>query len=378
MTQPDNSSPGDAVSSYPVVRRPAPLLSTPAIVGLVTAFGLMLFVVLVLRRGSIEAPTTLPLTTSEVRPLPELSLPSSPYDLAPEAAPQLSPIPLPEAQPLLSAPRPRSVPPPPNDNLSSFFTPPYSNLPLGSPLAPPPNPPSAVTPPRATGGSAIVFDGTTGAPSPGQVQGQPQFARSNVDDPTAMASGSDRAHAGAFLNRSTTVAQGTIVPAVLETAFDSTGPGFARALVQRDVRGFDGTRVLIPRGSRVLGRYRATPTAGQNRVLIIWFRLVRPDGVTIELESPASDALGRGGVKAEVNSHFFERFAGAILQSALDVGVNLAARSADNSVVVALPGSVGAGRQLAQPNQIPPTLKIRAGKSVGIFVAKDLDFTGQE
>lgn len=374
MSDTNPISSADRNSSYPVVRRPAPLLSTPAIIGIVAVLGLLLFAVLTLRRGSAEAPATMPVISSEVRPLPPLSLPPGQYEVAPLAAPSYPQPPIPNILQAAPAPRARTAPPNPNESLPPFFSQSNPNLPLGSPLSPSFGPAGTASPPRATGGSAIVFDGGAAAPT-----GQTNQPRATGDDPTALASGSDRARAGAFLNRATTVAQGTIVPAVLETAFDSTGPGFARALVQRDVRGFDGTRVLIPRGSRVLGRFRSTPTAGQNRVLIIWFRLVRPDGVTIDLESPASDALGRGGVRAEVNSHFFERFAGAILQSALDVGVNLAARRADNSVVVALPGSVGTtGQSLSRPAAIPPTLNIRAGTSVGIFVARDLDFTGQE
>ena len=111
---------------------------------------------------------------------------------------------------------------------------------------------------------------------------------------------------------------------MLETALDSTRPGFARAIVSRDVRGFDGSRVLIPRGSRLIGEYRSEVAPGQRRALVNWTRLIRPDGVTIAIGSPAGDPLGRGGIRARVNSHFFERFAGAILQSALDIGVNLA------------------------------------------------------
>ena len=58
--------------------------------------------------------------------------------------------------------------------------------------------------------------------------------------------------------------------------------------------------------------------------MVNWFRLIRPDGTTISIGSPAGDPLGRGGIRASVNSHFFQRFAGAILQSALDIGVALA------------------------------------------------------
>src|SRR5690606_4191868 len=125
-----------------------------------------------------------------------------------------------------------------------------------------------------------------------------------------------RARAGALANRSTTVPQGTLIPAVLETAIDSTRPGLARAIVSRDIRGFDGRQILIPRGSRLIGEYRSEAQPGQRRALVNWLRLVRPDGVTIAIGSPAADPVGRGGIRARVNNHFLQRFAGAILQSA--------------------------------------------------------------
>ena len=78
-----------------------------------------------------------------------------------------------------------------------------------------------------------------------------------------------------------------------------------------------------------------------------------------------------------MNSHFFERFAGAILQSALDIGVALAASSADNSGVLFVPGAFqSAAPQIVQQQQITPTLTVRPGTSISIFVARDLDFTG--
>lgn len=173
---------------------------------------------------------------------------------------------------------------------------------------------------------------------------------------------------------STTVPQGALIQAVLETALDSNRPGFVRAVVSRDVRSFDGTRILIPRGSRLFGEYKADLVDGQNRAYVVWQKLTRPDGSQIVLESPAADPLGRAGIKGKVNTHFFERFAGSILQSALDVGVGLATRSASNgSVVIGLPGS---SQTLVNPTQatIKPTLKVRHGSSVSVFVARDLDF----
>ena len=231
-------------------------------------------------------------------------------------------------------------------------------------------------PARNSGGSALVIDSSQtrgpGEPAAGTAAGQAPSGMT-ADGTAAWVS------AGTIANRATTVPQGTLIPAVLETAFNSSRAGFARALVQRDVRGFDGTKVLIPRGSRLIGEYRSDATSGQKRALINWTRLIRPDGVTIAIGSPATDPLGTGGIKAKVNSHFFERFAGAILQSALDVGVTLAARSVDSSVFV-LPGALqaGSGSGVRTPAQIPPTLSVKQGTSVSVFVARDLDFTEVE
>jgi type IV secretion system protein VirB10 len=261
------------------------------------------------------------------------------------------------------APAPSPTPPPPQIV--------YVPQPVPAP-APAPEPPAA--PPRVATEPALVVDsGAAPAAAPagaGQAEAAPALPG------TATLFGS-RARSGAFANRGTTVAQGTLIPAVLETALDSTRPGLARAIVSRDVRGFDGSRVLIPRGSRLIGEYRSEVAPGQRRALVNWVRLIRPDGATIAIGSPAADPLGRGGIRAQVNTHFFERFAGAILQSALDIGVNLASR-AGNGTTIILPGTTQAATQIIQPAQVTPTLKVKPGTSISIFAARDLDFSGAE
>lgn len=186
----------------------------------------------------------------------------------------------------------------------------------------------------------------------------------------------ERVNAGRLLNPSLTVPQGVVIAAVLETALDSTRPGGVRAIVSRDVKSFDGSRVLIPRGSRLYGEYAADVSSGQRRALVRWQRLTRPDAVIINLDSPAADPLGRAGVEGKVNSHFFARFGSAILQSVLDIGVGLATRSvADDTVIVGLPGSTQQITNQTQQAQVQPTLRVRQGTSVSVFVARDLDFS---
>lgn len=195
---------------------------------------------------------------------------------------------------------------------------------------------------------------------------------------TTAAKDDERVSAGRFENPSRTVPQGTVIPAVLETALDSTRPGGVRALVQRDIHSFDGTRVLIQRGSRLYGEYDAELKRGENRALIRWTRLIRPDGVTIALDSPASDLLGRAGVKGKVDGKFFQRFGSALLQSVLDIGVGVATREATDGVIVALPGSTQNLAPRVSEGEIRPTLTVRHGTSVSVFVARDLDFSSVE
>jgi type IV secretion system protein VirB10 len=208
---------------------------------------------------------------------------------------------------------------------------------------------------------------------------QPVLAARPEPLPAPQANGQltgNRVNATRLVNPANTVPQGAVIQAVLETALDSNRPGFARAIVSRDVRSFDGSRVLIPRGSRLFGEYKADLAQGQKRAFVNWLKLTRPDGVQIAIESPAADPLGRAGLGGKVNSHFFERFSGAILQSVLDIGVAVASRKATgDTVVVGLPGST---QTLINPNieAIKPTLSVKHGSGVTVFVARDLDFSG--
>ena len=295
---------------------------------------------------------------------------------APPVKPRLD-----DAQGTPVAPAPLFIPPAPTPTPTAVATvaPPPAPIPMAPPPpriiyvpqpAPPPQGPPP-PPPRAANEPALVLDTTVGdAAGPGG----PGAAADGSGTALAVA-----ARATVMHNRATTVAQGTLIPAVLESALDSTRPGPARALVQRDVRGFDGSAILIPRGSRLIGEYRADLQPGQNRALVMWTRLVRPDGVTIAIGSPAADPLGRVGIKGKVNNHFFEKFGAAILQSSLDIGVNLASQYGGSPVVVAaLPGALQSSSPLTSGTQIQPTLRVRQGTAISVFVARDLDFTSVE
>jgi type IV secretion system protein VirB10 len=179
-------------------------------------------------------------------------------------------------------------------------------------------------------------------------------------------------------NQNTLVAQGTIIGAVMETALNSDVPGFARAVVTRDVLSFDGSQVLIPAGSHVVGEYKSGVAQGASRIFIVWNRLVRPDGVTVGLGSPAVDDLGRGGLGGKVNRHFLQRFGGAILLSVLTGGISALTQSVSRGSTVIVSSTNEAtslAGQATRGTDIPPTITTRQGALVRIFVARDLDFS---
>jgi type IV secretion system protein VirB10 len=93
------------------------------------------------------------------------------------------------------------------------------------------------------------------------------------------------------------------------------------------------------------------------------------------MDSPAVDTLGRGGVPASVNTHFWARFGDALLQTTVGIGGALAQRSVNGPVVIVPGTAAGAAGQLAPTGTYVPTLSVPPGKSISIFVAHDLDFS---
>ncbi len=259
-----------------------------------------------------------------------------------------------------------------------------------APPAPPPATPQVTSDPHAP---AMVVDfsqppaaGTTTVVKPATPGGAP--AANGADDKlspderfSARVTGSnvDVAHASRIHDLSHTAPQGTVIPAVLETAINSDLPGFTRAVVSRDVRGFDGTSVLIPRGSKLIGQYRSGVALSQTRAFVVWSRIITPDGVSIDIGSPGTDPLGRGGLEGETDTHFFERFGGAILLSVMGAGLD-ALTARDNSTAIIIgsqqQASQVANTALQRQIDIPVTIKVPQGTPLQVFVTRDLDFAG--
>ncbi len=213
-------------------------------------------------------------------------------------------------------------------------------------------------------------EATTGAPKatgPVASPGDEFFAK-------ADASATDTATARPMTDPASTVSQGTLIPAVLETAMNSDLPGYVRAVVSQDVRSFDGSRVLIPRSSRLIGQYKSGLAAGQTRAYVLWSRLIRPDGVSVAIASPGTDEAGQSGLDGQVDNHFFKRFGSALLLSV--VGAASAIGTGGASVLMQGGSGIGAAGVAAQQSGgIPPTVRVRQGQPIRVFTARDLDFS---
>jgi len=175
-----------------------------------------------------------------------------------------------------------------------------------------------------------------------------------------------------------------VIPGALITGIRSDLPGQITAQVTENV--FDtpsGRYLMIPQGARLIGVYDSQVTSGQSRVLLVWTRLIMPNGRSIVLErQPGADAAGYAGLEDQVDNHWGELFKAAALSTFLAVGTELGEGSDTNSnngaIIRALRRSAAdslnqTGRQVVRRSlNIQPTLTIRPGFPVRVIVNRDL------
>lgn len=250
---------------------------------------------------------------------------------APSLAPGLSPSVI--APPTISAP---AIP-----SISAPVTPGAAG---GVNLPPPPPPPGLAAPampdvktslPRDEaamkrlqsdmvsygGGAGASAKSTSAKPSNGGASFVGNDPNSQFANNVIANSASQSVTAQRIDNLRNTIVEGKIVHSVLETAINSDLPGTLRAVISHDVYAEAGRAILIPKGSRLLGTYNASVKKGQNRVFVVWTRVVRPDGITIMIGSPGVDALGRAGIEGDVDNKYLEMFSNAALTSSMTIGV---------------------------------------------------------
>ena len=176
------------------------------------------------------------------------------------------------------------------------------------------------------------------------------------------------------------VQAGTVIPAALITGIKSDLPGTITAQVTEQV--YDtptGKQLLIPQGARLIGQYDSQVAFGQSRVLLVWNRIIMPNGTSIVLErQPGADAEGYSGLEDDVDYHWGQLFKAAILSTLLGVGTEIGASNNENEIARAIRQSgqdtaSDVGRQLIRRQlNIQPTLTIRPGFPVRVIVTRDL------
>lgn len=172
---------------------------------------------------------------------------------------------------------------------------------------------------------------------------------------------------------------GSIIPAALITAIHSDLPGQITAQVTQNVYDSPTGRILlIPQGSRLIGEYDSDVSAGQNRLLLGWDRLILPGGRSILLDrQPGADASGMAGLKDRTNYHWGNMLKAAAISTLLGVGVELTTDSDDPLTRALRAGGQDTinqtGRQVVQRAlNVPPTLTIRAGTPLRVILTRDL------
>jgi type IV secretion system protein TrbI len=238
------------------------------------------------------------------------------------------------------------------------------------------------------------------SPAAGEQRGATTIERSDLPpvDPESILNMQDRkqAFASGPVDRKTVspdrlanppspfvVQAGAVIPAALITGIRSDLPGQVTAQVTENV--FDsptGRFLLIPQGSKLVGIYDSQISFGQDRVSLVWTRLLMPNGRSIVLErQPGADTQGFAGLEDQVDHHWSRLIAAAALSTVLGVGAELGATNNDSAIVTALRrGSTDSlnqtGQQLVRRNlNIQPTITIRPGFPVRVIVNRDLVLT---
>lgn len=173
---------------------------------------------------------------------------------------------------------------------------------------------------------------------------------------------------------------GSIIPASLITGLNSDLPGSTIAQVTENV--YDtvtGEHLLVPQGARLFGKYDSVVAFGQKRALVIWTRLILPNGNSIVIENlPAADVAGYAGLEDEVDFHTWQLLKGIGLATLIGVGTQLSFGNDESDLVKALRESVQqttnrAGQRLVERElDVQPTITVRPGWPLRVIVSRDL------
>ncbi|TGT71777.1 MULTISPECIES: TrbI/VirB10 family protein [unclassified Mesorhizobium] len=173
---------------------------------------------------------------------------------------------------------------------------------------------------------------------------------------------------------------GSVIAASLITGINSDLPGLVVAQVTENVHDtVTGSTLLIPQGSRLIGTYDSVVAFGQKRALLVWQRIILPDGSSIEIDNlPATDAAGYAGLEDKVDFHTWQLIKGVALATLLGVGTELSFGDNESDLVKAIRQSTQqnvsqAGQRITEKNlNIQPTITVRPGWPLRVIVHKDI------
>ncbi|MGV7120795.1 TrbI/VirB10 family protein [Sphingopyxis sp. 550A] len=177
-----------------------------------------------------------------------------------------------------------------------------------------------------------------------------------------------------------TLQAGSVIAASLMTGLNSDLPGLVTAQITENVHdSVTGRSLLIPQGSRLVGSYDSVVAFGQSRALVVWQRIILPDGSSIRIDNvPATDTQGYAGLSDKIDRHAWQLLKGVALSTLLGVGSQLSFGSTESDLVRAIRESAQqsgarAGDQLVTRNlNIQPTMRVRPGWPLRVIVHKDI------
>jgi type IV secretion system protein VirB10 len=240
-----------------------------------------------------------------------------------------------------------------------------------------------------TQSSAIATSPTSGTASPGAPQGGPTTtgmapAPAGLFGGQLQGSATPKVAATQLGDRSLTLPKGTAFTCALKTKVISATSGLVGCQVQRNVYGDNGRVLLIERGSHLDGEYRVTSVRpGTVRIPVLWTRIRTPLGVTVDIDSPGTGQLGESGIDGHVDNRWGERIGAAMLLSLIDDSVKLLIQNQaqdQQANTIVLPSTTDNTSKLAEKVldstiNIPPLIYQNQGGIVGIYVARDVDFS---
>lgn len=230
------------------------------------------------------------------------------------------------------------------------------------------------------GGSQGFAGGSGQQPAPGAQSGGADGLATKLQ-PTVLQART----AGKLPNMDYLLKRGTTIPCALKTGIDTTLPSFVICKVLNNVYSANGKVLLVERGADVFGEQQSQLKQGQERTFVVWTRIDNPNGVFANIDSPATDQMGYGGIPGFVDTHFWQRFGGAIMLSLIkDFSQAYSQRAANSSNAGATaaqqPNNTNQAAQdmaaeaLRNSINIPPTLVVRPATVVNVMVARDVSF----